>query len=184
MKCSLQLLTIVCVVRCLLLLQSNLAHVSASAVADNRWSAHVTLHLSAILVAIAACTSAVSFSSTPYSLSLCSIGNHERDWPGSGSATGGTDSGGECGIAIARRFHMPNTQMNKPPMQTWWSTDFGPVHFTVISTELSFNTSSEQYAFVKKDWESVDRTKTPFLILAGHRSATYQQLAISAPGHL
>ena len=97
-------------------------------------------------------------------------GNHERDWPNSGSATGGTDSGGECGIAIARRFHMPNKQMDAPPMHTWWSLDFGPVHFTVISTELSFNTSSEQYAFVKQDWEAVDRSKTPFLLLAGHRS--------------
>jgi len=97
-------------------------------------------------------------------------GNHERDFPGSGSATGGTDSGGECGIAIARRFHMPNRQMDAPPMATWWSLDFGPVHFTVISTELAFNQSSEQYAFVKKDWESVDRSKTPFLLLAGHRS--------------
>ena len=55
-------------------------------------------------------------------------------------------------------------------MSTWWSLDFGPVHFTVISTELSFNMSSEQYEFVKNDWAAVDRTKTPFLLLLGHRS--------------
>ncbi len=34
-------------------------------------------------------------------------GNHERDFPGSGSLFEGTDSGGECGVAYAHRFAMP-----------------------------------------------------------------------------
>ena len=111
-------------------------------------------------------------------------GNHERDFPGSGSALTGTDSGGECGVALTRRFHMPNQPMDEPPMQTWWSLDFGPVHFTVISTELSFNHSSAQYKFVAKDWATVDRTKTPFLILAGHRSDTCHTSTLSCSTHV
>ena len=38
-----------------------------------------------------------------FSWSFCS-GNHERDWPDSGSFYTGTDSGGECGV-IAETLH-------------------------------------------------------------------------------
>jgi acid phosphatase type 7 len=34
-------------------------------------------------------------------------GNHERDWPDSGSLFSGDDSGGECGVPYNRRFPMP-----------------------------------------------------------------------------
>ena len=34
-------------------------------------------------------------------------GNHERDFPNSGSDFGGGDSGGECGVPTQARFHMP-----------------------------------------------------------------------------
>ena len=96
-------------------------------------------------------------------------GNHERDWPGSGSVWTGTDSGGECGVALAQRFHMPSPSGLAPTSQTWWSLDFGPVHFTVISTELDFSVKSAQYAWIKSDLQAVNRSKTPFLLLAGHR---------------
>lgn len=97
-------------------------------------------------------------------------GNHERDFPNSGSLWNITDSGGECGVALTHRFHMPSPSWAPQPNdQTWWSTDFGPVHVTVMSTELDFAPGSQQYMWMEKDWEAVDRSKTPFLILAGHR---------------
>jgi len=97
-------------------------------------------------------------------------GNHERDWTFGGSMWNGTDSGGECGVAMENRFHMPVPARNKRPNdQTWWSVDFGPVHFTVMSTELDFTPGSLQYQWIANDWAKVDRKKTPFLILAGHR---------------
>ena len=34
-------------------------------------------------------------------------GNHERDWPGSGSFYKHTDSGGECGVPAETMFRMP-----------------------------------------------------------------------------
>ena len=37
---------------------------------------------------------------------LCS-GNHERDWPDSGSFYDGTDSGGECGVPAETTFYVP-----------------------------------------------------------------------------
>lgn len=37
---------------------------------------------------------------------LCS-GNHERDWPGTGSFYGNMDSGGECGVIAETMFFVP-----------------------------------------------------------------------------
>lgn len=37
---------------------------------------------------------------------FCS-GNHERDWPNSGSFYDGTDSGGECGVLAETMFSYP-----------------------------------------------------------------------------
>lgn len=34
-------------------------------------------------------------------------GNHERDWPGSGSFYGNLDSGGECGVPAQNMFYVP-----------------------------------------------------------------------------
>lgn len=34
-------------------------------------------------------------------------GNHERDWPGTGSFYGNRDSGGECGVLAETMFYVP-----------------------------------------------------------------------------
>jgi len=103
---------------------------------------------------------------TPYLPWMTVDGNHERDFPGSGSMWTGQDSGGECGVALQRRFHMPDAGNTD---SSWWSLDVGPVHFVIMSTELDFTKGSPQWNFIAKDLASVDRSKTPFLILAGHR---------------
>jgi hypothetical protein len=41
---------------------------------------------------------------------MVSEGNHERDWPGTGTFFGSKDSGGECGVPTAARFTMPVTK--------------------------------------------------------------------------
>jgi len=103
---------------------------------------------------------------TPYIPWMTIDGNHERDFPGSGSMWTGQDSGGECGVALQRRFTMPDAGNTA---SSWWSLDVGPIHFIVMSTELDFTKGSAQWNFIAKDLASVDRSKTPFLILAGHR---------------
>lgn len=103
---------------------------------------------------------------SPYVPWMTVDGNHERDFPASGSAWSVEDSGGECGVAMTKRFSMPN---NGKTNSTWWSLDFGPVHFAIISTELDFSKGSEQLDWLAKDLAAVDRTKMPFVILAGHR---------------
>jgi acid phosphatase type 7 len=46
---------------------------------------------------------------------MTAIGNHERDWPGSGDRFPSmTDSGGECGVPHERRFLMPSAKQDEP----------------------------------------------------------------------
>ena len=113
---------------------------------------------------------------------MVGIGNHEQDYlnnPATRSSANeggndgfhpswgnyGHDSGGECGVPVRYRFHMPDNGNSV----YWYSFEYGPVHFTFISTEHNFTTGSVQYKWIEKDLESTDRHKTPWLIVVGHR---------------
>merc|ERR1712046_551757 len=65
------------------------------------------------------------------------------------------------------RFTMPTPG----PVRTsgWYSFEQGPVHFLVMNTEMSSAVGSAQMEFLKRDLASVDRSKTPWLIVMGHR---------------
>ncbi len=103
-------------------------------------------------------------SSMPY---MIAQGNHERDFPNSGSTFAGGDSGGECGIPTQYRFRMPTLSGRQD--NGWYSFDMGPVHFLVMDTEMNAFESSTQYNFFKSDLENVDRSITPWVIFSGHR---------------
>eukprot|EP00877_Chromochloris_zofingiensis_P010708 jgi/Chrzof1/5891/Cz16g19170.t1 len=92
-------------------------------------------------------------------------GNHERDWPGSGDRYNVDDSGGECGVAYERRMTMPLPGRDKQ----WYSFDYGPIHFLQYSTEHAFEPGTEQYKFILDDLRSVNRSRTPWVIVGGHR---------------
>ncbi|KAL3537637.1 hypothetical protein ACH5RR_001003 [Cinchona calisaya] len=96
---------------------------------------------------------------------MTAIGNHERDYVSSGSVYITPDSGGECGIPYETYFPMPTAAKDKP----WYSIEQGSVHFTVISTEHNWSKGSEQYNWMNKDMATVDRSRTPWLVFAGHR---------------
>ncbi|XP_027347832.1 probable inactive purple acid phosphatase 9 [Abrus precatorius] len=107
------------------------------------------------------------------------IGNHEYNWPlqpwKPDWASYGKDGGGECGVPYSLRFNMPGnssepTGTAAPPTKNlYYSFDMGAVHFMYISTETNFLPGSNQYNFLKHDLESVDRSKTPFVVVQGHR---------------
>eukprot|EP01147_Barroeca_monosierra_P007337 gene7337-9738_t len=99
--------------------------------------------------------------SVPY---MTAIGNHERDWPGTGT-TGDKDSGGECGVAYELRFPMPTPGRDLP----WYSFDFGVLHVMVMSTEQDFAPGSPQHTYFMNDLAKINRTKTPWVIFSGHR---------------
>ena len=113
-------------------------------------------------------------SSMPY---YTTPGNHERCHPNSGSIRTGDDSGGECGISFNFRFIQPaGDRLTKPvpagssdPRQPFYSDNIGPVHVVFASTEHDMNPGSEQYAFLRRDLASVNRTATPHVVFTGHR---------------
>merc|ERR1711869_183688 len=102
---------------------------------------------------------------------MVTMGNHERDWPGSGSTVGDTDSFGECGVPTLRRFPAaPYASMEPPPLdQPWYELDVGPVKVLAISTEHDLKVGSPQYGFLAKALDQIDHIKTPWIALAGHR---------------
>lgn len=103
-------------------------------------------------------------SRTPY---MTGLGNHERDWPNSGSAIGKKDSGGECGVPTERRFWMPSPGGKQD--DGWYSVDQGSVHLVHLNTEMPCGKGSSQYAWLEADLASVNRSVTPWVILGGHR---------------
>jgi hypothetical protein len=100
-------------------------------------------------------------------LYLTTVGNHETDWYNSASVFNSSDSGGECSILTTRLYPMPSpATLNKP----WYSYDTGIVHYIGMSTEHDIAIGSEQYLWIEKDLQSVDRKVTPWIIFGGHRA--------------
>lgn len=105
-------------------------------------------------------------STVPYMLAS---GNHERDWPGTGSFYGNYDSGGECGVAAQTMFYTPAENRAK----FWYATDYGMFRFCIAHTEEDWREGSEQYKFIEHCLASVDRQKQPWLIFLAHRVLGY-----------
>lgn len=95
----------------------------------------------------------------------------------------GNDSGGECGVATARRFIMPDAVMDGSGQQTtpldnhgghvnspfWYSFDYGSIHFVMLSTEHDATPGSRQYKWLEQHLDSIDRCLTPWLVVSMHR---------------
>lgn len=116
---------------------------------------------------------------------MIGIGNHEYDhYTGgehgkdpSGETSGGgfrpnwnnfgNDSGGECGVPISKRFIMPTS--GKSNGVFWYSFDFSSSHTIMLSSEHDLSPFSRQYQWLESDLQSLDRTKTPWVIVEIHR---------------
>jgi len=102
-------------------------------------------------------------------------GNHERDYPNSGSSfMDNGDSGGECGIPTQARFRMPypassSSHSKNPDDDGWYSWNQGPVHFLMMNSEMTAAKGTRQHNFLRHDLDSVNRTLTPWIIVMGHR---------------
>ncbi|KAL2905411.1 putative inactive purple acid phosphatase 1 [Bienertia sinuspersici] len=105
-------------------------------------------------------------SAVPY---MIASGNHERDWPGTGSFYQNRDSGGECGVLAQNMFYVPAENREK----FWYSTDYGMFRFCVADTEHDWREGTEQYKFIEHCLASVDRQKQPWLIFLAHRVLGY-----------
>ncbi|CAN1314121.1 Probable inactive purple acid phosphatase 1 [Linum perenne] len=105
-------------------------------------------------------------STVPY---MVGSGNHERDWPGTGSFYGSMDSGGECGVLAQTMFYVPTDNRAK----FWYKTDFGMFRFCIADTEQDWREGTEQYKFIEHCLASVDRQKQAWLIFLAHRVLGY-----------
>ncbi|CAA7037284.1 unnamed protein product [Microthlaspi erraticum] len=105
-------------------------------------------------------------SKVPY---MIASGNHERDWPDTGSFYGGKDSGGECGVPAETMFYFPAENRAK----FWYQTDYGMFRFCIADTEHDWREGSEQYQFIERCLATVDRKTQPWLIFIAHRVLGY-----------
>ncbi|XP_059648756.1 probable inactive purple acid phosphatase 1 [Cornus florida] len=105
-------------------------------------------------------------STVPY---MIASGNHERDWPGTGSFYGNMDSGGECGVLAETMFYVPTENRAK----FWYSTDYGMFRFCIADTEHDWREGTEQYKFIEHCLATADRQKQPWLIFLAHRVLGY-----------
>ncbi|OVA09524.1 Phosphoesterase domain [Macleaya cordata] len=88
-------------------------------------------------------------SAVPY---MVASGNHERDWPNSGSFYDTTDSGGECGVPAETMFYVPAENRAK----YWYSVDYGMFRFCIGDSEHDWREGTEQYAFIEKCFATTD----------------------------
>jgi len=77
----------------------------------------------------------------------------------------GYDSRGECAVPMVHRIHSPSNGNGL----FWYSFDVRPIHIIYFSTEHDFCRSSIQYAWLEQDLRSVNRSRTPWLIVGSHR---------------
>ncbi|KAG7355945.1 metallophosphoesterase [Nitzschia inconspicua] len=116
---------------------------------------------------------------------MIAIGNHEYDHSAGGKVKDpsgvqtddgyqpswgnflGNDSGGECGVPMAKRFRMPRSLKSNGVF--WYSYNHGMVHTVVISSEHDLSVGSPQYRFLEHDLEQVNRSITPWVVLESHR---------------
>ncbi|GMJ09569.1 PURPLE ACID PHOSPHATASE 1, ARABIDOPSIS THALIANA PURPLE ACID PHOSPHATASE 1 [Hibiscus trionum] len=105
-------------------------------------------------------------SAVPYMLAS---GNHERDWPGTGSFYENNDSGGECGVLAETMFFVPAENRAK----YWYATDYGMFRFCIADSEHDWREGTEQYKFIEHCLASVDRQRQPWLIFLAHRVLGY-----------
>jgi len=74
-------------------------------------------------------------------------------------------------LAICRAG--PGGNSVNPNNGTWFVVANGPLTFVMLNSELAVDPSSPQYAFLEATLSAVDRTVTPWVIVAFHRPMYY-----------
>ena len=102
-------------------------------------------------------------------------GAGRRDDGGSFAPAGGdygSDSNGECGIAMVHRFRAPsNGRPNRQGSLAWYSFDYGVVHVVQMSSEHDWTEGSDQHAWLEADLKAAagNRIRTPWIVVTAHR---------------
>ena len=109
-----------------------------------------------------------------------------RDDGGSFAPAGGdygSDSNGECGIAMVHRFRAPsNGRPNRQGSLAWYSFDYGAVHVVQMSSEHDWTEGSDQHAWLEADLTAAagNRIRTPWIVVTAHRMMYSTQVRAQA----
>ncbi|KAG4389865.1 hypothetical protein GLYMA_06G170366v4 [Glycine max] len=93
-------------------------------------------------------------STVPY---MIASGNHERDWPNTGSFFDTPDSGAECGVPAETMYYFPAENRAK----FWYKADYGLFRFCIADSEHDWRKGSKQYKFIEHGLATVDRKHQP-----------------------
>jgi len=96
-------------------------------------------------------------------------GGYTPSW---GHSVFASASGGECGVPTARRFTMPSTGNGV----FWYSYTYGTVRTIVLSSEHDLSAGSDQHRWFLHELRSVDRDRTPWVIVESHRPLYHSQM--------
>eukprot|EP00934_Nitzschia_sp_Nitz4_P002306 Nitzschia sp. Nitz4//scaffold36_size144017//141374//142942//NITZ4_003121-RA/size144017-processed-gene-0.281-mRNA-1//-1//CDS//3329549561//2306//frame0 len=83
----------------------------------------------------------------------------------------GSDSGGECGVPVSKRFVMPATGNGV----FWYNYSSAMVHTIVLSSEHDLHWNSTQYRWFQATLAGVNRTLTPWVVVELHRPLYHNQ---------
>ncbi|GAU44972.1 hypothetical protein TSUD_184730, partial [Trifolium subterraneum] len=114
-------------------------------------------------------------STVPY---MIGSGNHERDWPNTGSFYNTTDSGGECGVLAETMFYVPAENRAK------YAADYGMFRFCIADTEHDWREGSEQYKFIEHCLTTNQCVNTEKSHYSGIVNGTIHVVAGGAGSHL
>ena len=87
------------------------------------------------------------------------VGNHDVE----------KDSAGKKFQAFKTRLatsHSTGATPSEQPM--WYSLEVGPVHMTMLDAYSDYGPDSPQYVWMRKDFASVSRARTPWLVVGWH----------------
>jgi len=74
---------------------------------------------------------------------------------------------GEQWVSYNARYPMPH-KASGSPSNLWWSRDVGPVHVVSLCSYAATRPGSLQHRWLLRDLASVDRAKTPWLVVMMH----------------
>lgn len=99
------------------------------------------------------------------------LGNHELNSPGDPgntffNPTTANDGGGEGGVLAQALTPMPRGATRT---RGWFGLSMGLVRLIGLSTDQDFTTGSPQWLWLRDELASVNRSLTPWVVLAAHR---------------
>uniref|UniRef100_A0A5B7CA01 Purple acid phosphatase n=1 Tax=Davidia involucrata TaxID=16924 RepID=A0A5B7CA01_DAVIN len=70
-------------------------------------------------------------------------------------------------VAYSSRFAFPSKESGSPST-LYYSFNAGGIHFIMLGAYIAYNKSADQYKWLERDLANVDRTITPWLVVAWH----------------